>query len=76
MKEFLFSIVFYLIKFLCVIASLSISFTAYSGSKNSDKFNRAIGQMIRVLDNGPGDKGSIPVESYQRLKNGTWCRLA
>ena len=36
---------------------------------------RVIGQMNRVLANGPGDQGSIQVDSYQRLKNGTWCHL-
>ena len=27
-----------------------------------------IGLGVRVFANGPGDLGSIPVESYQRLK--------
>ena len=31
------------------------------------------GMMVRVFTNGPGDLGSIPVESYQRLKK--WCLL-
>ena len=32
-----------------------------------------IGVMVRVFANGPGDLGSIQVESYQRLKK--WCLM-
>ena len=28
--------------------------------------------MVSVFANGPRDLGSIQVELYQRLKNGTW----
>ena len=38
--------------------------------------NRAIGLMSRVFTNGPENGVQSQVESYQRLKNGTWCRIA
>ena len=31
------------------------------------------GLMSRVFANGPGDQIQSQVESYQRLKNCTWC---
>ena len=43
--------------------------------KNSKSSNQAIGLISRMFACGPGDRGSIPGQSYLRLKNGIWCRL-
>ena len=37
----------------------------------------AIGLMIRVFANGPGDLGSIPHQVITKTQeNGTWCGLS
>ena len=52
------------------LPSTMVTNFTYLLKKNNNKnfINRVIGHMSRVFANGPGDWGSIPDRSYQRLK--------